>query len=300
MKWIICGLTILFLIGFVSATYVEETDTVSFGHYLRVYEVKTVPQYISPGEEGLVSFKVINNGRGNAENIRIKLILPPELKFYNDVDTVKLSDLNSLESQEVSFRVIAVPGSSEGIYETNLTLDYTSFFAADFANVGEAYQDNFVLGVIIKSDPMIFVEVDESGIYKGNNIGKISVKFVNNNLGDLKFLTVELQESEEYEIISNPKVYVGDLDSDDFESVDFRLKAKKTKENIKLPLKLNYRDSLNFEYGDTFETVLVMHSAEDLGIENNNTFIYTLFGILVIGIGYFLYKKFFKKKKLRQ
>jgi len=295
---LIFGIAMILMIGVVSALYVEDSETVDFGHYMRIYNVSSKPSYISPGEESIISFNIKNNGKGAAENIRIKLILPPELKFYEDVDTVKISKLNPLESLGVNFQIIASPDASEGVYNANLTVDYTSFFAADFANVGEDYHDNFVLGIIVKSDPIIFVEVEDSKIYKGQNTGEVTFKFVNNDLADVKFLTVELEESEDYKIISSPREYIGDLDSDDFESIDFKLKAKKTSKDILLPLKISYKDSMNKDYEDRIEASLKMYSAKELGVEKNNATTYLVVIVILGVVGWFVWKRYFKKKKI--
>ena len=35
-----------------------------------------------------------------------------------------------------------------------------------------------------------------------------------------------MKETEDYEIISNPEVYIGNLDSDDYETADYALMVK--------------------------------------------------------------------------
>ncbi len=303
MKNKILGLIVLsfvvLLVGQVNGLYIEESQTISLGHFMRVKDISMAPENIGPGDYGIINFNIKNNGNGVAEDVRVKLILPSEFKFYNDVDTVKISRLNSLEEKDVGFRIIALPSASEGVYSANLTIDYTSYFAVNFANVGNEYQDNFVLGMVIKSEPNIFVEVDDSKIYKENKIGEISFKFVNHEIADVKFLTVELEESEDYEIISKPKEYIGDLDSDDYESVDFRLKVKKSKGEISFPLKIDYKDFMNDDYSDKIIATMTLRSAKELGIEKSNTTMY-LVVIVVLGvIGGFVYKRYkgYKRKK---
>ena len=45
------------------------------------------------------------------------------------------------------------------------------------------------------------------------------------------------------------------------------------------------------------ESDLKFYSAKELGIEKDNTFLYVLGFILILGVGYYIYKVFFKKKK---
>jgi hypothetical protein len=298
MKKNILGLLIcILLISTVSALYQSELEMLDVGHPLRVQEVTSSPENIAPGETGIITLKLINHGKIYLDDIRVRINLPAELKPFNDINVVKLTRLGVLESKDISFKVIALPGASEGIYGANVTIDYTTHFGLDSVNVGEDQQDNFEIGLIIKSFPMVFAEVDSSQIYKGTNAGDITLKFVNYDLADIKFLTVELEESEDYKIISGSKEYIGDLDSDDFETMDVRLKVKKTSADIELPLKMIYKDSINNEYEDKTSVILKFYSEEELGIENNSTTLYFIIAILIIVGIYYGYKKFKKKKR---
>lgn len=289
----------LLLVSLVSSLYIKDSERVNFGNYIRVINVSMSPEELAPGKQGIIKFSLINNGVGNVDNIRVKLELPSGLSFYEDVDTVKLSRLSSMSSREFAFKIIASPTALEGIHNANLTVYYTSYFGADFANVGEEQQDVFKLGIIVKGEPNIFVGVDETKVYKGKNIGEVTFKFVNNDAADVKFLIVELEDTDDYDIISNPKEYIGDLDSDDYESVDFRVKMKKKSGEIVFPLQVNYKDSMNNDYEDRFEVGMKMFSAKDLGVEKNNTNLYLIISIVMIIAGWIGYKKYksYKRKK---
>jgi hypothetical protein len=79
--------------------------------------------------------------------------------------------------------------------------------------------------------------------------------------------------------------------------VDFRLKVKSTKKDLILPLKLSYKDSMNNNYENRVETSLKFYTAKDLGIEKDNTLLYIGGSILILVIGYYIYRKFSKKKR---
>ena len=58
-----------------------------------------------------------------------------------------------------------------------------------------------------------------------------------------------MKESEKYEIVSPAEVYVGNIDSDDYETADFKISLNKVKEKeVILPLSLEYKDANNNEY----------------------------------------------------
>jgi len=153
---------------------------------------------------------------------------------------------------------------------------------------------------MVKSPPKLFANVDSSELYIGNGIGKVSIEFVNNGLSDIKFLTVELGDSVDYDIVESNKKYIGDLDSDDFESIDYRLKLTSEKREILLPLHITYKDSLNNDYSETLELELKIRTAEELGRESSNTLTIVVVLIVIIIIVYIIYRKYKKKKRKRK
>ena len=286
--FVVFGIIFLFLIGFVSALDFEREYRLNFGHIVYIKSVG-----ISDTSEANVKkldIEIENTGNRSILDVRTQIVLPSEIHFSEDTSRRKLAKLHSGESVMFSYDLVYSPGIEEGVYNAEILTDYVN-------HIGDERQDNDTFGIIVRKDPQFFVDVEKSAIYKGNSVGDITIKLVNNDISDIKFLTVELEEDENYKIISSSREYVGDLDSDDFESVDFRIKVKKTKDDMILPLKLDYKDSMNNEYQKNVEAVLKFYSAKELGIEKDNTFLYVLGFILILGVGYYIYKVFFKKKK---
>jgi len=293
-KIFIC-LVLILIISFVQvkALDLQREDRIDFGHVMRVRNISIEPGSLAPGDSGILTMKIQNFANFPIYDVRVQLKPPSGISLLNDISTIKIVRLETGESEELKYNVIVLPTTSEGIYEIPYIIDYVN-------HIGTERQDNDTFSVIVKSIPKVFVRIEDSGIYKGNNLGDITIKFVNNDIADIKFLTVELQDSEDYEIISGNKEYIGDLDSDDFESVTFRLKIlNKKKDNIKLPLNIYYKDSLNNDYNDTLEATLNIRTASELGKKNNGT-AFVILGIIIIGIVIFYVYKKMKKKKHQQ
>jgi len=290
---------LLILIIQVSAIYVEDNRTVvNMDHAIRIKQLQIIPPEISPGESGIINITLKNSAKLHLDDIRIDLDLPEEFNIYNDVDKIKISKLDSTEEKNFQFRIIPSPSSDEGVYGGNLIVNYVSYLEVnEELGVGEEKEDNFTFGIIIKGTPKIFAKIEKTGVYKGNEVGDVTIKFVNNGVGDIKFLTVELLESEDYEIISSNKEYIGDLDSDDYESVDFRIKLKKEK-TTDLLLKINYKNSLNEDFSEEFKLPLELRTADELGVKTNGTAYTALVVILLSIVIYFIYRKYKKKKKI--
>ena len=91
--------------------------------------------------------------------------------------------------------------------------------------------------------------------------GKANLKFVNNGLIPVAFLTATLRESPQYEILSAKSVFVGDVGTADFETEEFTLIPKVT--DPILVLDLQYRDQTNQEYITTTLVPLNVYTAEE-------------------------------------
>ena len=299
---LIVSIMVLTGIVSVSALYIQDDDFFGAGHSIKIKNVSVVPENLIPGKEGVLKIIIENGAKLAVEDLRIQLNLPPEIKFFGDVSSVKLSRLDSKETQEIEFRIITSPTAKEVIYESNLLIDYVNYFGTTFENLGENRQDNYTLGLIIKSEPVIFVEIDDSSIYRKrfnriNNIGEVSIKFVNNGLADIKFLTVVMESTSDYEVISSSKKYIGDLDSDDFDLLDFNLKIKEVRNEYNIPIVIDFKDSLNNDYQKRIDLNLKVRTAKELGIDSNGTFYYVLTFVIIFGIGYYIYISYLNKKK---
>jgi len=289
-----CIILILILISvFVGAytdTTIQREKRLSFEHVMRISDINLIPNPVPPGKSAVLELILENTAEFDAADVRVNLNLPDEIGFSDDVSEKKIGKLTPGEHRKINYSLIILPDASERVYDGDIIIKYLN-------GLGDERQDNNSFSIIVKGNPSIFSQIDNSEIYKGNYVGSITIKFVNNGIGDAKFLTIELLESDDYDIISSNKEYIGDLDSDDFESVDFRIELK-NKKNPTLLLKASYKDSLNEDYSQEFGLPLELRSAEELGIDTNGTTYTVLIIILIVIVSYFVYKRYRKKKKI--
>jgi uncharacterized repeat protein (TIGR01451 family) len=264
-----------------------------YGDVMRIDEVGTEPSQLAPGSEGILTVKIRNAGDTEIKDVRVTVTPPSGISFLDDVSKRKIATMASGGTQELSFNLIVSPAMAEGVYSSYISVDYLN-------KIGQEKQDNDTFAIIIKSQPKLFVKIDESEIYKGNGIGDVTVTFVNNDIADIKFLTVELQESENYDIVSTNKMYIGDLDSDDFESVDFTMRLLNEKDFITLPLKITYKDALNNDYSQDVNVDLRVRDASDLGNGGLSTTIIFIIIIAIIIVAWLIWRSIKKKKEHRR
>jgi hypothetical protein len=284
----------LFAILLANSVFAETLEPVreqrlKYGPSLYILSVTTSPETIQPGSDAVISIKMSNVASYPLRDIMMELRLPSQFA-PEDTSTKKIRLLNGLDSVEAVFDIIALPNSDEGVYKVPLMLSYID-------EIGNSYSENNTISLRISSEPKIFAEVASSDIYEGNLLGKINIKIANTGVGDIKFLVAELLPSKQYDVIGSNKNYVGEIPSDDYETIDFKIKVNDVK-NTQLLLKLDYSDSNNNEYTKTAEIPLKIISAKEAGIKQNNTNSIILFviGILIL---YIIYRQIRKRLKKR-
>jgi len=148
-------------------------------------------------------------------------------------------------------------------------------------------------------------------------MGEITVDIINIGLTNLKFVTVQLNEPllesrgifgytikewPEFKLLSEDKIYLGDIEPDDGESVDFKLNLKSKDDFITLPLTLTYLDANNNEYTENVELEVEIYSMKELGLDNGSSW-FTIFILIVLAVyafGFWRWRKKHPRKGLLQ
>ena len=206
-------------------------------------KVKSTPETIKPGEKAKISITFNNLAGILLKKIRIKLDLDDmPLAPIGSTNEKMIEQIDKGRKTEAIFDLIAEPDAKSGIYKVPVEYIY-------YDSLGNEYSRGSKIGLILGSEPDLSVSIDSTTIYQAGKKGEIAVKIVNKGVSDIKLLNVKLEESDSYSIISPSEVYVGNIDSDDYETADFTLFVKNTKEKkAVLPITLEYKDANNVEY----------------------------------------------------
>ena len=289
---ILSAFMLIFLLSLVSAVgnlSLDRQNRLNFEHLIYITNIQTIPDNIIPGSTFILNFKITNQGTQWVKDVITKVSLPAEISNYQDIGTHKVPELKSGESSNVSFSLIASPETIEGLYRLPITVSYINY-------IGDERSENETLTAIVASIPNLFAEVKTSEIYKGQDTGKITITLANNGLANVKFLTIELKEGDNYDIINSRKVYVGNLDSDDSQGTDFRIKVNDKLDEIPINFILTYKDSINRDYTREVSPILHIVKAEELGIKKSNSGTIVIVILVIAALAYWYYKKHKKNK----
>lgn len=277
------GLKILF------GTFVLIVLTLSL---ISAISVKTVDaENFQPGSEQKISVDVKNNLDDDAEDVLLNLDLkdlPFTIINYDD----EAIDIDSDDTESFDFTIKASNSAEAGDYQIQYTLSYSINSTAQTPKNG-----TFIL--TIEAEPELSYSISTETPVVGSQ-GKIKLTIVNKGLGDAKFVSVTLIP-EGYTLLSEENNYIGTINSDDSETVSMDVIFKQ--ENPTFTAQIEYKDFDNQEVTKTIVLPVTVYSQEEalqMGIiQQNNTFVYIVFGVVLILI-WIIVRKIRKKKRMNK
>lgn len=208
---------------------------------LTVESISSEPKLVSPGEEFRLSMTLRNNADSLIKDAKVKLDLSgDDIPFAPSGSTAEkqIPQISSKTGKKMDFSLVAMPDSEGGIYKIPITLSYTE-------ESGDTASKEDVISLKITSEPDLLLTIDDSEITADKRSGNVVIKIANRGLTNIKLLTAKLAGSEGFKVSSEKEIYVGNVDSDDYETVEFGIQLTGYDDRITLPVELEYRDSTN-------------------------------------------------------
>lgn len=274
--------------------YVKPRDTI-----LSIEKVESVPDEIVAGGKANVEFTLKNLANTQVRDITLKLDLSGSATPFAPVGSTtekRIEKLEAGEEESVIFRIISEASAEPKVYKIPLTLTYSD-------EAGTTYTKSDIIGLLISSDPELQLYMEESDTFMGGTKGSVIVSVSNIGATQAKFVSIVLAQSKNYEIIGPDRTYIGNLDSDDFDTAEFRLYVDESLNNTKIPIvvTVTYKDAYNDEHTREFGLELPIYSREHLirlgeisANGGSNPVVYAIVAIIVL---YILYRLFFRRKK---
>lgn len=190
------------------------------------------------------------------------------------------------ESRNTKFKISVNKDAESKSYEIPLKIRY-------YDGAGIEHRIMKTVGLEVKGDINLASGIDKSDVSQDKRTGDVVVSIVNKGSGGVKFLSVRLMESDEYDVLSKNEDYIGDLKSDDYDTVTYMIKARENVDIVHLIISLEYRDNYNKNYFDNQTISLKLLSKSDLnkGFDFSVLIILPVFAVL----GYLFYRKVLKR-----
>ncbi|MBT4824063.1 hypothetical protein HN695_03205 [Candidatus Woesearchaeota archaeon] len=264
---------------------------------LDIENFQTTPEKIVPGSSGKLYLKLANKGGVDLKDIKVKLDLDNvDISTLGSTNEKVISSIQRDHSTMIEYEILASGEMKGREYQIPVEITYED-------DDNNEYTKNNTITILMDSTPDYLLNLEQSEIYHQNSKGKIVVSLSNTGQSDLKFLNFELLDTDNYEVIGKRSEYLGNLESDDYETADFQIFVKKVnfpedneKRNLPLKVKISYKDGYNIDYADEDEIKLPIYTksaAKKYGLVNGGISGTKIFFILLIiaGIGYYIYRK---------
>lgn len=257
----------------------------------------SVTHELTPGETSRVIIALENDGSADVEGVSVSLdFTNTPFAPFDSSSEYSIDEIREDKTKEASFEIIALSDAQSGVYKIPVAISYRDL-ADDTTKT-----KNSLISIVVVAQPVVSVSVD--GWYlKGQN-NEIVIRVTNKGLSDAKFLEVDITNTEFFTILSPSTYYIGDVDSDDFDSIDVSLYvAKNAPDNGVLAVRISYRDNLNNLY--TEEKIVTVRSytqsrAVELGLTQQNNMVTYGIGIVLIIVLFFVYRWLKRRARARK
>ncbi len=267
--------------------YVQTSDSI-----ISIENAKTTPSKVEPGKVGKLTLTLKNLADSDLRNIIVKLDLSSvPLSPVDGTDEKAIKILGNGDSIDVTFNLIVEPDASCGIYKLPVSISYSDY-------LGNSYEKSYYVTVVVGSEPRLELGVESSDVLKQGDSGTVIVDIANKGLIDVKFLTVIVNQTNDFKLLSpSNEFYIGSLDSDDYETFEIKLWAVGGNGKLEIPVTLEYLDENNNVYTESRVIELRLYSPSEIAkmnVRESSSLIYILI-IVVIIVGYLAYKKWRRK-----
>jgi hypothetical protein len=257
---------------------------------LNIKSISTIPPIVAPGEEFKLVIEAENQADSLIKNVKFKLDVTPPFVTIGSTDEKYVKLLDSGETENVTFDIISKGTADATVYTMPLKLSF-------YDNEEKQYLKNTSFGIILLEQPQLVKNIESSEVVSSGDKGKVTISISNTGVEEVKFVKVRLEDGAGYKTVSARELYLGNIDSDDFESAVFTIYAKTKEQSIPLNLTMEYKDGLNNAHTEEFALNLPLYSsgeAKKLGLKQPGNFLasYVSFVVIVFAFIFWVYMMF--------
>ncbi|MCK4550989.1 MAG: COG1361 S-layer family protein, partial [Candidatus Aenigmarchaeota archaeon] len=186
---------------------------------ISIISSKTNPSEFYPGQEGMVTLVIKNLADSTLRDVTVNLDLSGTTTPFAPVDTTTSSKFKTMaagETKTINYGVVATPDAASGIYKVPVIITFSD-------STGASYTTNNIISLIVGGKPDILTNVEPENIFLSGTTGDVRVNIINRGLVDIKYVTVKVTPTDDFELLTNDEIYVGNIDSDDFDSASFKI-----------------------------------------------------------------------------
>lgn len=264
---------------------------------LTIDSIDVSPDEISPGESVSISIDISNNAEVDITNINANLDITNAPFKIIDISNAFIDELREDKDDSLSFELQALSNAKAGIYSLPLSVSYIED--------NKTLTKTSIITITLSSAPILDVQKQEGILIKGQN-NEVNLQITNKGIADVKFSEISIGENG-YTLLSPNIAYIGDIDSNDFQTASFKVYIPTNSLNtINIPVVVTYNDILNKQYTQNFYVdarVYSLQEAQNLGLITKSKTGFYIGIIVFLIVAYIIYriiKGILRKRKQRK
>ncbi|HLC32301.1 MAG TPA: COG1361 S-layer family protein [Candidatus Nanoarchaeia archaeon] len=260
-------------------------QTQNAGIVIEDYQVTPTP--VVPGQITDLMLRLRNSGKVAVKNIDVGIELEDSsFSTINSGTKKRVDSIPAGGSATVLFKLASDTNTEIKLYNVPVSLSFQ-----DERNT--QFNESAKISLVVNAPPELALTVDSTQFTDKMTPGTVSLKVVNKGVTNLKYVTVRLATTQDYDVLSSSnEAYVGNLDSDDFETVDFTVKPLVS--NPRLAVQVEFKDPYNAAFSQSYDLPLRIITDDDLG---KGTSYWPVIVIVILVIGVVVYWRMRRKKR---
>jgi len=250
-----------------------------------VIEDLRFPDSVAPGQEASMDLTLRNLADSHLKNIDISLGLDETPLATQDTTRKRVQTIAPGERSNVSFTLSSDSSTATGLYTVPVSLEYEN-------EAGTSFDVTEETGVRIGGQPRLEVGINENTVRTPGQTGEMTVRIVNRGDGSAEYVDMELLEGDGYEIISQPAVYLGSMDPDDYQTATVEVNAGTDLSRLEIPVELSYRavgDDMTMVERQVSTELYSSQQLQQYGIGGSGSSLPLIIVVLVLAAGGIVY-----------
>ncbi len=251
---------------------------------IAIEDIAIEPSPVTPGSQATITLSMKNIADSRLRNIAVALGTTQTVG--TTTSQIPIAPLGgSLERRapelaggqlfRVAYSIIVKPDAASDVYHLPITVTFDDESGNNFTKFDQ-------VGLVVSAKAKLDAYIDSVEVFSDQPVGTLTLRFVNSGLSKIKLLTAHLGEDASFDLRSTSRsIYIGNIDSDDYETATVAVKAHG--DRVRVPLRLEYLDALNAPYDDEAVLEARLLTADDAGLKERNT-AGLVIGLIVVAI----------------
>ena len=239
------------------------------------------PERVPPGSTHTMDIELENLANGYFRNIDVNANIEDEDLTTIGSSRERVSLIDPLSTETVSFDINVDEDADNGVYRVPLDFRYQN-------EVGDEIEVTQTTGLVVGGQPTLDVGIEETDIRTAGVRDTVTFNIINKGDGQASFVDFHLEESEDYDVISENSEYLGSMISDDYQTAEFEVYVEDGIETLEFPVTLEYQNEQGERTNQTVNVERRLFTSDELdryGLSDRGSNIAVIAVVLVLLVG---------------